>query len=149
MDKDTQYLKERASDILENKKLERLRQKLSERAQEIKDAPESQMMDFYCDTCKRDFGAMGFKQVRIPKKSVWFAFYEANCPNNHKALRYITDKLTDPYFFNSPFVREQQNQFEDAMITPDNPRFKLLYPEAYERIKSAAFRREITQPLHE
>ena len=149
MSDDIQYLKDRASDLMQGKALDRLRAKLSERAQEIKDAPDSQHMDFYCTTCERDFGAIGFKQVRVPRGSVWFAYYEAQCPNGHTCLRYITDKITDPYFTQSPFIRAQQNQFEDAMLSPDSPRFKLLYPEAHERLKGGDFRRELAKPLHE
>lgn len=80
---------------------------------------------------------------------MWFAFYEAQCPEGHTSVRYITDKLTDPYFINSPFVRAQQVEFEDAMLSPDNPRFKVLYPEAYDKIKLGEIGRELTKPLKE
>ena len=149
MKDDLSHLKDIASDTLKNKALDRLRAKLTERAQDIKDAPESQMMDFYCGTCSKDFGAMGFKQIRLPKKSLWFAWYEAQCPEGHTALRYITDKLTDPYFHLSPFVKAQQAEFEDAMLSPDHPRFKVLYPEAYDKIKQQELGRELTKPLRE
>lgn len=145
MKSDLDNLKYIAEDVLKNKELDRLRAKLTERAQEIKDAPESVMTDFYCDECQRDFGAIGHKQVRIPEKSVWFAFYETHCPEGHKAIRHITDKLEDPYFLKSPFVRAQQVEFEEAMIGPDDPRFETLYPEAYKKLQSKQFEREFTQ----
>lgn len=142
-----EHLKDRASKVIEEKKIERLRQKLTERAQEIKDAPYVADTDFYCDVCKKDFGARGFKQVRTPKGSVWFAFYEATCPQGHTAIRYITDKITDPYFVTSPFVRAQQDEYADYMLDPSSPRFKLLYPETHKRLKSGDFNREFTKPI--
>ncbi len=144
MNDDVKKLAEIASDTLKQHKIERLRKKLTERAQEIKDAPPSQMMDFYCSTCEKDFGGLGFKQVCIPKVSVWFAWYETPCPEGHICLRYITDKIADPYFVQSPFVRAQQVEFEDSMVGPDNPRFKVLYPEAWKKIQSQKFEREFT-----
>lgn len=138
-------LKHIASSVMEDKRVERLRQKLTERAQEIRDAPESQMMDFYCKECERDFGAIGFKQVRMPKGSVWFAYYEANCPENHKALRYVTDKIEDPYFILSPFIRAQQDEFEDAQLPPWHPRFRLLYPLQYNALKQRQYEGELAR----
>lgn len=137
-------LGEIAQDTFKNLQLERLYKKLSERAQEIKDAPEYQQMDFYCDECEKDFGGVGHKEIRLPKGSVFFAFYRTFCPDGHIATRRITDKIADPYFFNSPFIHAQQKQFEDAMIGPDNPRFKFLYPEAHKKLKSGEFEREFT-----
>lgn len=136
---EVEQLKDRASKIMEDSRIERLRHKLTERAQEIKSAPESAHTDFYCVECKRDFGAIGWKQVRKPQGSVWFAFYEAHCPEGHKAIRYITDKIEDPYFTKSPFIRAQQDEFEDAQIPPWHPRFKVLYPLQYERLKQMEY----------
>lgn len=145
MDEHIQRLQEIAGDTLKQKKIERLRQKLTERAQDIKDAPYSQMMDFYCTECHRDFGAIGFKEVRVPKGSVWFAWYEAHCPEGHKNLRYITDKIEDPYFVQSPFVRAQQEEFEDAQIPPWHPRFKVLYPLQHAALKAKQYEGELTR----
>lgn len=143
MNDDVKKLTHIAKDTLKNKEIDRLRLKLSERAQEIKDAQPTQRMDFFCSECERDFGGIGHKEVRWPKGSVWFAFYRGRCPEGHLTIRYITDKLKDPYFYKSPFVRKQQSVYADAMIGPDNPRFKVLYPEAYERIQQQKLKREL------
>lgn len=60
-------LGEIAQDTFKNLQLERLYKKLSERAKEIKDAPEYQQMDFYCDECGKDFGGVGQKKSAYQK----------------------------------------------------------------------------------
>lgn len=112
----------------------KLQEWLYGRANEIKAAAVRTQTDFWCDTCKRDFSGIGHKQVRMPPGSVWFAYYATVCPVGHKALRYITDKLTDPYYVKSARIRREQGLFHDDMLSPAHPRFKLIYPNQYRRL---------------
>jgi hypothetical protein len=51
-------------------------------------------------------------------------------------IRRITDKSSDPYYVMSPFLQRQRYDLIDAFITPDDPRFKVLYPDKYAKLKN-------------
>ncbi len=107
---------------------------LHRRIKEIKDAPMYVDGSFWCDHCKRDFEGRGHKEVRRPPVGVFFAYYVGICPCGHFALRYITDKLLDPYYYKSKAVRMMQGQHSDDMLQPWQPRFRQLYPEQYAKL---------------
>lgn len=114
---------------------------LRERKALIAEAPSIALTDFWCGTCLKDFEAKGQKQVR--DTSGWpVAFYAAHCPIGHVAIRRITDKLNDPYFYQSQFMRIQQVDHADDFITPDNPRFAVLYPIQWARLEDDRKKRE-------
>lgn len=104
------------------------------RRDEILAAPPYTDTAFWCDYCERDFEGKGHKEVRVPVGSVWLAYYVGICPCGKHSLRYITDKLKDPYFYKSLTVRVQQRLFPDEMLQPWQPRFKLLYPQQYQKL---------------
>lgn len=107
---------------------------LYERRDEILAAPPYIKTDFYCDHCKRDFSGIGNKEVRVPSQGVWFAYYVSICPCKKHAIRYITDKLLDPYWYKSKVIKIQQGQYADEMLQPWQPRFKQIYPEQYRKL---------------
>ncbi len=107
---------------------------LHRRIKEISEAPMRIDGAFWCDYCELDFEGTGFKEVRRPPVGVFFAYYVAFCPCGQKAMRYITDKLTDPYYYKSKAVKMQQAQHPDDMLQPWEPRFRLVYPKQYEKL---------------
>lgn len=113
---------------------ESLREWLYGRQNEIKNAPHLANHSFFCDACERDFDGVGVKVVRIPKGSVWFAYYVGICPCGAHAIRRITDKLSDPYYLKSEKIRREQGMFHDDMLEPAHPRFRQLYPKQYARL---------------
>jgi len=107
---------------------------LIERLGTIFNADRYATTDFFCNTCKRDCTGTGYRQVLTLRKWLPTAWYVGTCPNGHKMIRRITDKNTDPYYYQSYMVQRQRNEMEDSFLTPDNPRFKLLYPDKYDEL---------------
>jgi hypothetical protein len=62
------------------------------------------------------------------------AWYTGYCPNGHRMIRRITDKDSDPYYFMSDILKRQRYDLRDMLLTPDDPRFKELYPEQYKQL---------------
>lgn len=101
----------------------------------IKEAYEETHMDFWCEKCKKDFSTTGRKQVRYASR--WpVAYYVGLCPKGHSTMRYITDKGHDAYYGRSEMMRRQRVELADAMLTPDNPRFALVYPQKYRELQA-------------
>lgn len=107
---------------------------LHERRDDVLQAPSYVMTEFWCNTCKKDFDGSGFKQVRVPPQGAWFAYYVGRCTQGHQALRYITDKLLDPYFRRSKRIKIQQGRYSDEMLQPWQPRFRQIYPQQYAKL---------------
>lgn len=96
----------------------------------IREAAEYTRTGFFCVTCDKDFDSDGWKQVRY--SGVWpVAWYAGMCPSGHVAMRRITDKLTDPYYYQSKMIQRQRHEMADDLLTPDDPRFKIVYPEKW------------------
>ncbi len=110
---------------------QKMRAWLYARQKETAEAKAVVMTSFYCDSCDADFDSRAIKQVRKPTGAVWHAYYEARCPRGHLAVRWITDRLADPYFYKSFIVKREQARHADDFLTPSHPRFKLVYPRAY------------------
>ena len=106
----------------------------NDRAHEIFASPRYITTDFWCHTCKRDCTGTGYRQVCTVRQWAPTAWFIGYCPLGHKMLRYITDKHIDPYYNMSELLRRQRYELQDTMLTPDNPRFKLLYPEQYKAL---------------
>lgn len=133
--------KDRLKDRVEGRGLERemtlmrVKERM-ERDRAISDAKDMvPNLEFWCRTCKRDFVGFGFKQVRVMplKDRTRIAFYYGHCPQLHRCIRRITDKLADPYYRESFIVLRQAIDFADDLMTPNDPRFALRYPKEYER----------------
>lgn len=101
----------------------------------ISEAPERTPMDFWCKACAKDFTTLGKKIVRSSGR--WpVAWYVGLCPKNHESIRYITDKDRDPYYWMSDMVKKQRSQMADDFLTPDDPRFAVLYPHKYRELQA-------------
>ena len=106
-----------------------------ERVEAIFKAPLRTTQDFWCDTCKRDCTGTGYRRVCTVREwgpTAWFVGY---CPEGHKMLRWITDKDSDPYYYRSELLQRQRLEMMDDFITPDDPRFKILYPEKWKELQ--------------
>lgn len=136
MNKHLSNLQKVADDVFDSgEKGRKFKRFLEERANDIRSAPEIVKTAYWCDKCKSDVEGSGFKQIRMPNDSVWFAFYKGFCPKGHTLIRYITDTLTDPYFWKSEVVKRQRSEFEDLLLTPENPRFKEVYPQQWAELQ--------------
>lgn len=105
-----------------------------ERIQAIFSAPRFIVTDFFCPVCKRDCTGTGYRQVQTFREWAPTAWYLGICPNGHRMIRRITDKETDPYYDLSPIITRQRYELRDALLTPDDPRFKILYPKQWEKL---------------
>lgn len=105
-----------------------------DRLKAIMDAPRFATVDFWCTQCKKDCTGMGYRQVCtiLPKyPTAWFLGF---CSKGHRMIRRITDKDRDPYYFQSLFLMRQRSEMELDLLTPDDPRFKTLYPKQWEEL---------------
>ncbi len=105
-----------------------------ERLEMIFQSPMFSITDFWCDKCKQDCTGTGARKVCTVRETLPTAWYEGVCPKGHKIIRRITDKDSDPYYEQSPMVQRQRYELRDAFLTPDDPRFKLLYPKQYKEL---------------
>ena len=87
--------------------------------------------DFWCDICKRDCSGPGYREVCTIRSYAPTAWYVGYCPLGHKMIRRITDKNNDSYYDLSEMVQRHRAEMKDDFLSPDDPRFKLLYPEKY------------------
>ncbi len=108
--------------------------RLNERKNEIQAAPWRTRISFFCDQCDADWDGTGFKQIRWPKGTLWFAYYKGYCPQGHPCFRRITDRLGDMYFFKSYVIRKEQARHADEFLPHWHPRFKQVYPERYREL---------------
>ena len=71
------------------------------------------------------------------------ACYVARCPLGHEARRNITDRFTDPYYYESESLRREQWKYRDVFLTPADPRFKTVYPVQWARLEKERMEREM------
>lgn len=99
-------------------------------------------MDFWCDACagfdesKGDIVAVGHKGVRAPSGHLPFAFYQGQCPKGHMVMRHITDKHRDPYYHKSIKMRRERAMAADDLLQPNDPRFRLVYPNQWAKMEA-------------
>lgn len=105
-----------------------------DRAEVIFSAPRRTVTDFWCKTCGKDCTGTGFRQVSTIRDRLPTAWFVGYCPIGHKVIRRISDKDTDPYYDLSFMIKRMRYDLRDALLTPDNPRFKLLYPKQWEAL---------------
>jgi hypothetical protein len=105
-----------------------------ERMESVFEAPLITRTDFWCNVCKRDCSGNGYRQVFLstsrPKMPT--AWFKGHCPLGHIVIRRITDKNTDPYYDLSFNLQRQRYDLKDDLLTPEDPRFRVLYPKQYE-----------------
>jgi len=105
-----------------------------DRVEAIFTAPRWCNTDFWCDECKKDCSGTGFRQVCTVREKLPTAWFVGYCPKGHKMVRRITDKGTDPYYEKSLMIQRQRYEMRDALLTPDDSRFRVLYPKQYKEL---------------
>lgn len=106
----------------------------NDRVKAIMDAPRFTIMDFWCNRCKKDCTGTGYRQTCILRPRLPTAWFVGFCPVGHKVIRRITDKETDPYYDSSFMIMRMRHEMRDDLLTPDDPRFKELYPKKWEEL---------------
>ena len=130
-----QRLKDRYDDAEASRLLqEELARPFNERMEAIFTAPRYCTTDFWCNICKRDCSGTGYRQVCTVRHTLPTAWFVGYCPLGHKMLRRITDKDTDPFYDFSEMIQRQRYELQDAFLTPDDPRFRVLYPKQYKEL---------------
>lgn len=120
----------------ERERLASYQKELRDRQRVIREAYEYTPMGFWCDECRKDFEAMGYKQIAAHNREWPRAYYVGICPKGHRAIRRITDKEGDGYYYKSELIRRQRIDLADAMLQPHDPRFRSVYPEAWKKIEA-------------
>jgi len=105
-----------------------------DRVKTIFDAPRFVVTDFFCTVCKLDCAGTGFRQVCTLRQNLPTAWFVGFCPKGHRLVRRITDKDTDSYYDRSPLIRRQRYELRDDLLTPEDPRFRMLYPKQWEKL---------------
>lgn len=99
---------------------------------------------FWCNECLQDYSATGRKIIEGDGQRM-SAVYVSDCPDGHRNYRHITDMVYDPYWSRSRNVHRDRMKHEDAMLTPHDYRFRLLYPKQWAEIER---KREEAHNLH-
>ncbi len=123
---------DKIAESIENKQaaraaVERLREILKDRREAVEYAPPVVETDVWCQRCQRDVTTTCCKEVRLSAKP-FIAFYRGVCPAGHWCIRRITDIETDPYFYQSAYVKKLRVERGDDLIQPDHPYFKYVFP---------------------
>lgn len=117
----------------------------TERAQEINQARNRSVIAFWCDICKKDVFGPAHKRVMVPKGQLPIAWHESRCPSDHLVVRYITDKGADPYYRRSLMMKRERMKMAMDLVQPSDPRFRILYPQQYQKMKEDRERQQIQQ----
>ena len=120
--------------VAERKAQKERERPFKERLHVIFSSPRFIITDFWCDICRRDCTGTGFRQVCTIRPQLPTAWFMGFCPEGHKMIRRITDKGSDPYYDRSLLVQRQRYELSDALLTPDDPRFKVVYPKQWEEL---------------
>lgn len=114
-----------------DRNLHRNREKtIAEREEEIQKAKPGDVIEFYCADCEEDFAHVAFKQVETDwsNTSQRIAFYKGKCPEcDSWAIRYITDKFSDPYWSESKQVARDRGKHFGDILQPGETGYQLLY----------------------
>lgn len=100
-----------------------------DRDNEINAAPMKETKPFYCETCKEDFYGEAIKQIETDwsAPSQRIAFYKSKCFKGHWAMRLITDKNRDAYWFKSKRVAQDRGMHHADLIQVFETNYQLLY----------------------
>lgn len=100
-----------------------------ERLSTIKESSLVVVTDFYCCKCKEDFKSMSVKEVETDwsNENQYVAFYKAKCFKGHWCIRFITDKLSDPFWMNSKLIALDRGRHYQDILQPSENGYNLLY----------------------
>lgn len=108
----------------------RNREKLyAERNEEIDKAPDSDVKDFWCLWCDKDFKALAIKHTEVDwsNTSQRVAYYKTKHECGNWVIRHITDKHSDPYWFESRSVALDRGNHHNDLIQEFETGYQLLY----------------------
>ena len=97
-----------------------------ERLNDIKSAPDEQLMEFWCEVCQEDFRMIG-KKVFQSNFGELVAYYRTKHKCGMNCIRHITDKYRDKYFFQSRKVKKDQVDNFNNVIQPFQTGHNMLY----------------------
>lgn len=125
-----QMLIERQEKRTKDRNFHRNREKeYAERQEEIDKAKSWDVIEFFCTRCQEDFAHFAHKQVEAdwsnPRQNI--AFYKGKHDCGEWAIRYITDKFSDPYWLESPQVARDRGTHHNDLIQPFETGYQLLY----------------------
>lgn len=83
-----------------------------------------ELLDFWCDHCKKDFIGRAKKQI-----DSWepIAYYKIKHMCGQWSLRRITDRLNDPYWFNSKKVAQDRGKASIDLLQPFESGYNMIY----------------------
>lgn len=119
---------ERAKDKKEKERRER------ERVNES--APFYARKDVWCESCQRDYSCLLRKHG-----NELHAYYLGKCPASHTVRREITNTI-DPYFYKSQRLRKERILYADDLLTPNDDRFRIVYPDKWRELERQRAERE-------
>ena len=101
----------------------------AERQEEIDKAKVVDVIEFYCTKCQEDFAHIAFKQVETDWSNIAqnIAFYKGKHDCGTWAIRHVTDKFMDPYWFESPQVARDRGEHHDSLLQPFESGYQLLF----------------------
>jgi hypothetical protein len=103
---------------------------LAERQEEIDRYKHIDVIEFFCAHCQEDFAHYAVKQVEVDWSNSRqnIAFYKGKheeCGN--WAIRHITDRFMDPYWFESIQVANDRGKHYADLLQPFETGYQLLY----------------------
>ena len=101
---------------------------LEERNAEIKAAKYVDVIDYWCDSCKKDFKSISIKQVEKDwNQEQSNALYKTKCECGKWCIRLITDRHRDGYFIKSRLLAIDRGSHHNDTIQPWQTGFNMLY----------------------
>lgn len=101
----------------------------AERQEEIMKAKPFHIVEFYCTHCHEDFADLAHKQIELDWSNSLqnIAFYKGKHDCGTWAIRYITDKLADPYWTESMQVAQDRGKHFADLLQPFETGYQTLY----------------------
>lgn len=101
----------------------------ADRMDEIKAAPVKDMKEFWCKMCNTEFFSETIKEVERDWNNLtqYIAFYRGKCPEGHWAIRHITDRFKDSFFFRSRRIAKDRGKHFKETVQPNETNYQLLY----------------------
>ena len=102
---------------------------IAERQEEIDKAKPHDVIEFFCTHCQEDFAHLAHKQVETDWSNTnqKIAFYKGKHDCGYWAIRHITDKFMDAYWFESLQVARDRGEHHDSLLQPFESGYQLLF----------------------
>ena len=135
------YARARQIEDRQQNKIDELGKEKQERMSLILSSPDTKMIEFWCDECKKDLTALGHKSIILSFVEP-FAKYDGKCPKGHRVYRYITDKTEDPYWRKSENVKRDRRRHAKDLLQPGDYGFQTLYGDPNKKRNDALEKQE-------